>query len=110
MQMSRLLTHTAKLVAIFIFSSAIAAAQQKASEFFGAFSEIRQLDRHDGSCTVRVTNTSSKQITGIIISYESAYSDGSRRTGERTIDFLPRMISRQAMGLDSGGLAPGSSY
>ena len=73
-----------------------------------------QPDLNTGIVVLRVTNVSGKDISAFNLSLVASYSNGTRQTGERMVDLLPRIISKAEGAGNSdlpfeGSLRPGDA-
>ena len=64
-----------------------------------------------GKAVIRLTNTSSKNISAYVFAYTVVYGNGAHTWGQQLTDLLPAMISQAEEGhaIDAGSMHPGDS-
>jgi hypothetical protein len=76
----------------------------------GASARVTDLNPKTNSATVRITNTSSKDITAFTVIVIATYADGTEERDERMVDFLWSMLAHRKYGDSAGSVfGPGQS-
>ncbi len=96
-------------VAVIMFSSH--AALVGADTGSGITAQQVSFDSYNGEATVRITNTSQKNISAYVFTYTVLYGPGVRDDTQRLIDLLPAITSRAERGesADAGSMRPGDT-